>query len=164
MRFYAITVLLIAAVTAAAASLGYLCLRTQGAAPIETDTLTWLRTEFDLSPEQLARIEASHAAYSLVCAEHCESILKQRATVATLQAQQAAPEQIQAAMEEARQIDAHCTASVEAHVREIAALIGGEQGERYLQKVLPRLAHFDHATAPDLMLNSTAADASPACH
>ena len=35
-----------------------------------------------------------------------------------------------------------------------AGLIGGEQGERYLATILPRIAHFDHAGSPDLSLGS----------
>lgn len=164
MKFYAITALLIAAVTVAAASLGYLCLRSHGHHHGGADTLTWLRTEFDLSPEQLARIEQSHRNYSVICAEHCAMIRDQRATINTLQAANAPESELHAAQAKAQQIDAHCMASVEAHVREIAAIIGGAQGERYLQEILPRLAHFDHAAAPDLMLNSARADAPQTCH
>lgn len=164
MKFYAITALLIAAVTAAAASLGYLCLRTPAGQVAHADALLWLRTEFRLSPEQLSRIEQSHAAYSTVCATHCEMIQQQRAAIATLQATEAPQPQLEAAVQKAREIDAHCVASVEAHVREIAAIIGGEQGQRYLQEILPRLVYFDHIAAPDLMLNSARADASPTCH
>jgi hypothetical protein len=47
-----------------------------------------------------------------------------------------------------------CRSSTEAHARAVAAIMGEEQGARYLAIVLPRLAHVDHTGAPDLQANS----------
>lgn len=164
MKFYAITAALIAALALVAACIGYWCLRAQPAHLHHGDTLAWLRTEFSLSPEQTDAIARSHAEYALICERHCELIRNQQDAISALEAGNAPAADLEKAREEARQIDAHCMASVKSHVQEIAAIIGGEQGQRYLQKVLPRLAEFDHANSPDLRLSNNPADASQSCH
>lgn len=169
MKFYALTAILIAALTALAACTGYWCLRATPAPASTQDSLAWLRQEFALSDAQLAQIEEQHNSYTLICAAHCEAIRHQREQIAQLEAAQAPQPEIAAAIAQGKALDTHCLTSVEAHARQIAAIIGDKQGERYLQQVLPRLARFDHAAAPDLQLNGSKTTAGPtdatqACH
>ena len=50
-----------------------------------------------------------------------------------------------------------CRDSVRTHVRTIAGVIGGEQGEQYLRIVLSNLEKFSHQGPPDLKLDTSAA-------
>ncbi len=118
------------------------------------DSLMWVRHEFKLSGEKLAKVEALHEAYESVCAEHCIAIAESRAELKRLQEAKAAPADIEAASAKAKAVDARCIASTEAHVKEVAALIGGEEGRRYLSIVLPRVVMFDHAGPASLDLHS----------
>jgi hypothetical protein len=47
-----------------------------------------------------------------------------------------------------------CENAIAVHVREVAAQMSPDQGQRYLALVLPRIAGFDHRAAPDLDLNT----------
>jgi hypothetical protein len=102
------------------------------------DSLAWLRAEFALGEESLARVAALHARHLVVCEEHCASILAARATLRRLDAEGAPEEAREAARAEARRIDEACRASVEAHVAAVAEAIGGAEGERYLRLVRER--------------------------
>lgn len=128
------------------------------------DALTWVRYEFALSGEQMARIERLHAAYQGVCEEHCLAIQEARAQVRALKAAQAEPAVIAAAEAKAKEVDLICSTSLEKHLREIAAAMGDEAGRRYLAVVMPRLAQFDHSGAPDLGVNPTAHRAGHSGH
>lgn len=123
------------------------------------DGLMWVRHEFKLSGEKLAKVEALHEAYESVCAEHCIAIAAARKELKSLQEAKAAPADIEAASANAKAIDARCIASTEAHVKEVAAIIGGDEGRRYLSIVLPRVVMFDHAGPASLDLHSTTTSA-----
>jgi hypothetical protein len=103
----------------------------------------------------MARIEAMHAAYEPVCEEHCLRLHRASAEVRRLRAARAGDPEIAAAAATVARVDAECRASLEAHVRAVAAVMGEPAGSRYLAIVLPRLAGFDHARAPDLDLKKT---------
>jgi hypothetical protein len=125
------------------------------------DSLMWVRHEFNLSGEKLAQVEALHEAYSTVCAEHCIAIADARKELKRLQDAGATPADIEAAAAKAKTVDARCIASTEAHIKEVAALIGGEEGRRYLSIVLPRVVMFDHAGPASLDLRSTPTHDNP---
>lgn len=155
MKFIWTTVVIVIALAAGAAGVTYLCMR--GDRPVMSggdDSMTWLRSEFKLTPAQLAEIEKIHEAYQSVCEDHCALIMEQRAKLRRLQSEGAPDADIAAAQAEAKRLDENCRASLEAHIRQVAGLIGGEQGERYLATILPRIARFDHGGSPDLSLNS----------
>ena len=120
----------------------------------EDDSLLWLRAEFKLPAEKMERIAQMHSAYQDVCEVHCKDIRAARAEVRRLRAAQAAPAEIAAAETKSKEVDLVCTTSLEAHLREIAKVIGGEDGRRYLSIVLPRIEHFEHAGAPNLDLEN----------
>lgn len=155
MKFIWTTIVIVIALAAGAAGVTYLCMR--GDRPSMSggeDTMLWLRDEFKLSPEQFARIKQVHDAYQSVCEDHCALIMEQRVRLRRLQTEGASAADLAAARAEAARLDETCRASLEAHIRQVAGLIGGEQGERYLATILPRIAHFDHTGSPDLSLNS----------
>lgn len=111
------------------------------------DDLAWIRMEFKLTPSQLRQIEAVHGAYQSVCQRHCDEIAEARMTLAAARGQKRPPDEIAAAESQLGQLDEACKAGTTAYVREIAGIIGGEEGGRYLAIVLPRVACFDHSAA-----------------
>lgn len=157
MNYRWITALAVVALGVLAAGASYLCFHHTLSVPAgpNHDSLMWVRHEFKLSGEKLAQVEALHEAYESVCAEHCIAIAESRAELKRLQEAKAAPAAIEAASAKAKAVDARCIASTEAHIREVAALIGGEEGRRYLSIVLPRVVTFDHAGPASLDLHST---------
>lgn len=166
MKFRWIAAAFIAAIASGAGSLTYLCMRPPALAASgnEDDALLWLRQEFKIPSEKMTRIAQLHAAYQDVCDEHCRAIREARKEVRRLRELPAQPADISAAEKKSREVDLVCTTSLEAHLREIAGIIGGVDGERYLTIVLPRIARFEHTGAPKLDLNSTHEHAGHAAH
>ncbi len=152
MKYVWATIACVLGLAALAAGVTYYCMRAE--APVveehSGDSLVWLRHEFELTPEQMARIEKLHAAYGEVCEAHCAAIVASRTELQRLAAQGASGTPLDEAKENARRLDIECRTSLEAHVGEIAEIIGGEQGRRYLATVMPRIVHFDHDGPPDL--------------
>ena len=46
-----------------------------------------------------------------------------------------------------------CESAIATHVRECAAQMSPEAGQRYLALILPKIKDFDHQAPPDLQLN-----------
>ena len=142
-----------------AATAGFFCYRIScdpslRAAAAKGDPMAWLRADFHLTDAQYAAIRQLHDSYAGSCAEHCRMI--QEATK-TRNALQAASRTDSAAMVEAernlQELRTHCETAITRHVREVAALMSPEEGQRYLTLVLPKIADFDHRAAPDLKLD-----------
>lgn len=166
MKYLWVTAALVVGLAALAAGVTFRCVRgdAHAVARHDDDSLMWLRHEFALSAEQIAKIEKLHADYHQVCEGHCEAIIDARAEVADLRRAGAAPADLEAAKAKALALDAECRKSVRAHVRTIADVIGGAQGERYLSIVLSNLERFDHQGPLDLKLDSSAAHDGHASH
>lgn len=118
------------------------------------DALEWLRADFQLTDAQFAAIKQLHENYSVVCEEHCRAIqaatsernaLKKNGT-----ADAAALATADRRVEELRLV---CESAIATHVRQCAAHMSPEAGERYLALVLPKIKDFDHVAAPDVGLN-----------
>ena len=156
MKFRWISAVLIVALALSAGGLSYVCMREPMPLCVdgEDSALLWLRVEFKLPAEKMARIAQMHEAYQGTCEEHCRKIREARADLRKLQSAQAAPSEIAAAEAKSNAVALICTTSLETHLREIASVIGGDEGQRYLSIVLPRIAHFDHAGAPNLNLDT----------
>jgi hypothetical protein len=157
MKFRALTTALVLTLALAAGWIAYACLRETPPTLVarDDDALLWLRHEFNLSGDKLARIEKMHAAYQVVCEDHCRAIRDSRTALKRLRDSQApAPDELAAAEANVREVDLICSNSLETHMREIADVIGGDDGRRYLSIVLPRIAGFDHAAAPGVDLDS----------
>jgi hypothetical protein len=119
------------------------------------DALAWLRTDFRLNDAQFEAIRKLHQAYSVVCERHCEAIqeaaMSRNALKVAPNTERAVLAGAERKLEELRLV---CENAIAAHVREVAAQMSPDQGQRYLALVLPRIAGFDHRAAPDLDLNT----------
>ncbi|PTX98463.1 hypothetical protein DB354_04130 [Opitutus sp. ER46] len=120
------------------------------AALAKQDALAWLRTDFQLSDEQFKAIKQLHESYSAVCAEHCEAIQDATRERNALRAKQADAATLAAADRRVTELTQTCETAIARHVRQCAALMSPEAGERYLALVLPRIARFDHQAPPDV--------------
>lgn len=149
MKYAWITAGVIGLVALAAGCLSYFCFHQPIAAHDShgDDALNWLKTEFKLTDDQFARVRAMHETYELVCVDHCQAIADSRKELQRLREAGALQPEIAAAMTKAASVDAQCVASTQNHIKEIAAVIGGQEGNRYLSIVMPRVSTFDH-TAP----------------
>lgn len=158
MKFRWIAAALIVALALSAGVLSYVCLREPmpvvGAG--EDDALLWLRCEFKLPAEKMARIAQMHEAYQGTCEDHCRMIREARAELRKLRDAKASASELAAAERKSNAVALICTTSLETHLREIASVMGGADGDRYLSIVLPRIARFDHAGAPNLYLDTNA--------
>ncbi len=152
MKYGWLTAGVIGLVALAAGCISYFCFLRPTTTETDDDSLVWLRTEFKLSDKTFARVKAMHDSYEGVCAAHCEAIADSRRALERLRSAGASPSEIDAAMKQVEKVDAECKASTEKHVEEIAAAIGGREGERYLSIVLPRIATFDHSAPATLDL------------
>jgi len=117
--------------------------RAQNGAP---DALAWIRNDFRLDDAQIKRIEQMHGAFAVVCAGHCSEIRRARAALAEARAQNRPADEIAALETHIAQVDATCRASMTAYLQQVAAVIGGNEGRRFLETVLPRVAKYDHDT------------------
>lgn len=158
MKFRWIATVVILALALGSGCLAYICLRKPMPAVTtgEDASLLWLRYEFKLPSDKMARIEKMHAAYQVVCDEHCRLVREARDEIKKLRAAPAEHCDIVATETKLAELDRNCVTSLEAHLREIAAVMGGDDGQRYLSVVLPRIAHFDHQGAPKLDLDPNA--------
>ncbi|MEY4489502.1 MAG: hypothetical protein RIQ79_2010 [Verrucomicrobiota bacterium] len=158
MKYRLMTLVLLLALAAGAGAVSYYCLGgSTSHMSASDDSLVWLRSEFKLNNEQMRRIEALHLAYQDVCADHCAAIGEARGDLRELKTAGAPETRIREAETKLTEVDTACRSSTEAHARAVAAIMGEEQGARYLAVVLPRLAHVDHTGAPDLQANSAGA-------
>lgn len=157
MKFRWIAAVLILSLGLVAGGSTYMCLRKPvPVAPAGEDaSLLWLRTDFNLPADKMARISQMHGAYQGICDEHCRQIREARVEVKKMRTASAEHCDIVAAEAKVAELDRACVTSLEAHLREIAGVIGGNDGQRYLSIVLPRIAHFDHTGAPNLDLDTT---------
>ncbi len=132
--------LLLVAAVAGAASFGLTRLLSPGPESTAGNELTWLTQEFQLTPQQAQRIQALHAAYRPICAQHCAAILDTKAELATAETP-AAKGQIEQRLSA---LKATCHDSTQAHLEAVAAAMSPEQGQRYLAMISPRLSAHQH--------------------
>jgi len=105
--------------------------------PIEGNEIAWLQAEFKLSPEQVAAVSRLHAEYQPICREHCRKIQHVRAEL-----QVAADPR--AAQTELARVEAICQEATRAHLQRVAAVMEPNEGARFLELVLPKLAGQSH--------------------
>ncbi len=148
----------LAVLVLAAAATGFVCYRVSfnpelHAVASRGDALQWLRTDFHLSDEQFAAIRRLHEAYAGTCEEHCRMIQEATRARNELEAAKGDTTALTAANEQLQELRLVCETAITRHVREVAALMPPDDGRRYLDLVLPKIAGFDHRAAPDLQLN-----------
>jgi hypothetical protein len=117
--YRSIAAAVIVALASTAGGIAYVWVRepTPALAAGESDALLWLRQEFKLSADTLARIEKMHADYQVVCEEHCLNIQHARRAIRALRQAQAPAAEIASAEEKLAEVNRICTTSLEAHMR-----------------------------------------------
>jgi uncharacterized membrane protein len=152
-----LSLLLVVSVAGAA---GVVAFRTTGDPAVEQalsdkNALEWLRADFDLNDKQFAAIKQLHESYASVCDEHCREIRAATRQLETLKAS-GNPDQaaIAAAERQLQQVRFTCETAIAAHVRRCAAEMNPDARQRYLALMLPKISSYDHASAPDLGMNS----------
>jgi hypothetical protein len=108
------------------------------AAARANDAMAWLRTEFRIDGAQFAAIKQLHDEYSTACGAHCAAIMAAR--------------ERRASAAEIAALEKTCVDAMTAHFRRVAALMPRTEGERYLATVLPRIAGYAHAGAPNVQV------------
>lgn len=95
--------------------------------------LAWLKTEFNLSNEDFARVTAMHEAYMPQCAERCRVIEEQNTRLRELLAKDSTvtPE-VESLLTERAKTRALCEAEMLKHFQEVSRAMPFEQGRRYL--------------------------------
>ncbi len=149
----AAALLVLVAITACGS---FWCFHHIGASDADHDrsALAWLHEEFDLPGEKMKQIEQAHVAYQAICAGHCREIVASREELHLARESGASADSMTKAMERVAAVDRECISATQNHLQEIAAIIGGAEGKRYLDIVLPRLAHFDHQGPASLDLQT----------
>ena len=123
------------------------------AAAAKGDTMEWLRADFHLTGAQLAEVRRLHDSYAGSCQEHCRMIQEMTHARDELREAHGDKAALDAANARLEKMRAACEGAIAEHVRRVAAHMSPEDGRRYLALVVPRIANFDHAGAPDLRLN-----------
>lgn len=154
-RFFWITLGIIAALGFVAGWAGYYraCDPHLHAAARKLDAEAWLRLEFGLTDGQLDRIRTLHKNYEAECEQHCAAIQDARRDLSELERSGAAEGKLAEQRAVVRQRELVCETAIAGHLRKVAALMSPEQGQRYLDLLLPMVEKFDHQRAPDLRLN-----------
>ena len=157
MKFRLLTLGLVAAAAGAVGGACY-CLGGDPAlrsAAARHDAMAWLRSDFHLTDAQAGAIGKLHAAYAPACDEHCRLVreaIQARDALRSARADDAAA--LAAAEQKVRELHATCEAALNEQVRSVAALMSPEDGRRYLALLLPMIAGYGHAGAPDLHLHA----------
>lgn len=101
--------------------------------------LAWLRKELALSDAQFSKVAELHASYRPVCADMCERIGKSRTRLesAALKHKSTADSELRQAIADYESVRGECKMRMLDHLYQTAALMNGEQSERYLKIVLP---------------------------
>lgn len=142
---------------AAAVATGVVCYRMScdpalHAVAKKGDAMEWLRADFHLNQQQFVAIRQLHDGYSGTCGEHCRRIQEASKAKKALIAGGASAVEVQAADRKLQELRMVCETAIARHVRQVAALMSPQDGQRYLALVLPKIADFDHQAAPDLHL------------
>ena len=117
----------------------------------DADEMVWMKTEFHLTPAQTSAIEKLHDDYNPVCMEHCRLIREARTRLTTLETskQQATPDYATAQTEMTR-LKGVCHDATQKHLEAVAAQMSPDEGRRFLDLTLPKLAGQSHAAPMDL--------------
>ncbi|MEI7799936.1 MAG: hypothetical protein EBT98_11605 [Opitutaceae bacterium] len=148
----------LALIVLGAVALGLICYRLScdpalHVAAEKGDAWHWLRQDFHLTEQQFAAIQVVHQTYAGSCVEHCRLIQEATKVRDALTAKISSPADRVAAETAVKELRSVCEQALTGHVKKVAALMSVEDGRRYLALMLPKIAAFDHATAPDLQMN-----------
>ncbi len=156
MKYFLVTVALIAAIAVATCVLTYHVVEDPAvkAAVARRDALAWLRADFHLTDAQFARIKHLHTEYARVCEEHCRAIQEATRTLNQVKATAHDRSAVATAEIHAKELRMVCETAIVSHVRQCAKEMSPEAGQRYLALVLPKIPDFDHRAPPDIQLSS----------
>jgi hypothetical protein len=120
---------------------------TAAAAPAAVDELEWLRREFNLSEEQMARVRTVHAEYAETCEFYCALVLEaqDRLEEKLVSADGFTPE-VEEALARFSRVKEDCHRSMLQHVYEIAAVMEPEQRKRYLMRAKAQVTMHDRVS------------------
>jgi hypothetical protein len=97
-------------------------------------SLEWLRSEYQLTDAQYARIRHLHAEYAPKCVQMCEKIRQANARLeAVIGQNRALTPAVEAAMEESAQVRQECTLATLAHVYAVSAEMSPHEGQRFVE-------------------------------
>ena len=100
------------------------------------DDLDWLRTEFNLSDADMARVRQLHEGYLPKCAEMCKKIaVKKQELKSVLGSSTNLTATAQAKLNEVAALRAQCQAQMLEHFITVSQAMPPEQGQRYLAEM-----------------------------
>jgi hypothetical protein len=108
------------------------------------DELEWLRREFALSPEQMAKIEGLHGEYRPMCDTLCDQVIEARKQLdeKLLLADSVTPE-LEAELAHFSQVKEKCRLFMLDHVFQVAEVMTPPQRERYLERARMQVTLHD---------------------
>ena len=96
----------------------------------DTDEIAWMRTEFNLTPAQVAAVEKLHDDYHPICMAHCAAITEAR--------EKSAPPA------ELARLEAVCREATLAHLQRVATVMPPAEAARFLALVTPKVSGQIH--------------------
>ncbi|YCM43210.1 hypothetical protein V2O64_18030 [Verrucomicrobiaceae bacterium 227] len=132
----------------------------KGRSPHHTqDSLVWIEQEFNLSADALQAVKSSHAIYLPKCQEASSRLLAARKHL-TAWPPDALPSatELQEAHQAVLQLEHQCFEMAVAHIFEIGALMGPDEGPRYQKIMLLKLMTLEgreHRPIGNLLETST---------
>jgi hypothetical protein len=100
--------------------------------------LAWLKTEVQLSDDELAKVKELHLAYRPKCMEMCKRIADARQKLQlAAQSQRTWNPGLELAVQEHVKVQADCQRAMLQHLYETAAVLGPGKGEHFLKATLP---------------------------
>lgn len=112
--------------------------------------LSWLKTEVQLSDEELAKVKELHLAYRPKCLEMCGRIAEARKKLqVAAQSQRKWNPDLEQAVQEHARVQADCQRAMLQHLYETAAVLGPEKAEHFLKATLPTALGGYHGDGTD---------------
>lgn len=96
--------------------------------------MDWLRSEFNLTDGQFAKIKALHEAYQPKCAQMCQRIMEANANLDQLiSTNKTVTPQVAAALKQCAAVQEDCHQAMMGHIYAVSAEMSPASAERYLQ-------------------------------
>ena len=126
-----------------------------------TDDLSWLRTEFQLSDAEMARIRELHEGYLPQCAEVCAKIAAKKRELAAVPANGTAlSHEAQTKLNEIATLRVQCQSNMLQHFVTVSQAMPPDQGRRYLAE-MKKLTLGNHEALEQSMSGDTGHEHHP---
>lgn len=146
MRHLFTTLLLAAGLGVAAFGLYYTWHSKADAEPMAGE-VDWLREEFNLDPDQFARVRKIHDDYSPICQTLCDRVIEAKRDLEhALVHSSGYTDEVEEQLARFSRVKEDCHRSMLQHVYEVAAVMNPEERRRYLalaKSQVTREAHID---------------------